>query len=309
MNTIIEQMPGWDRTTTVVIYVMSVFFATLFAKLYDRTKYNKDILSMVYICFSFMSIWGIVAFSTCGADYSSYKRIFESSLEPAYWQTARIERGYIALNALVRLFTKDFVVFRVIWAFMIIFMVYKAILSYEEEIDVSLAVMVFASIYIFQSMNLMRMYFTMAVMIFGFKHFLEGRKFRYLLYIIVCFFLHRSSLILAMPLAFSVVFRTEGRFIVKTLTTALILSLFILLRSVLLSSILFDNAYDLSQNGSMGIANIIYHVPLVVLFFYVFNNEEYNSEIIRRYFIFFLASFLFIEEQLICSVSSIQCFK
>ena len=291
MSSIIEQIPLWD-SRTVCIYVLSVFFSTTFAYIYIRNIDGNRLLGRISICMSFFSIWWVIAFATCGADYSSYERIFKSSLDPTYWNVSRIEKGYIALNAVVRLFTEDFCVFHIIWASIMLFMSYRAILDLKKEIDVPLAVLTLGAIYLFQSMSLMRIYFTMAMLLMGFKHYLDGKKIYYLLYIVVGFFFHRSVSVLILPFLFSIIFKSKRKIWIKILSTVLAFEIFYSLRFYLSSAMLFDNSFAINEYGSFGLANIIYHIPLVLLFHYAYLNQDYDSEKLRQYFIYFLASFL-----------------
>ena len=292
MQNVLDNMLKWD-INTICIYVASVVLSFLFACIYNRRKNAYSRLPIVWMILSAASIWVVLAFSTCGTDYLSYKRIFGDCLKPSYWAVARVEKGYILLNVLVRLFTEDFRVFHAVWATIFIFLVYKAFYDHRNTIHIGLAVLMFASVYCFQSMNLMRMYLSMAIIMAGSKHYLNRNYKKALTYLVIAFFFHRSSICLVLPLLFSYFFPSKKKFWFKIIATFGILMFFIVFRSLIFTNGWFAYNYDLSDSFHFGISNIVYHLPIACILWYAYDNRRFDQENIRLFTILALASFLF----------------
>ena len=225
MQSIIEQMPQWDAAT-VWIYVGSVIAAFIFASIYNQRKFVIGRSKVIWLCFSFLSLWVVLAFSTCGADYASYERIFNSSLDPSYWAIARVENGYILFCAIFKAIGINYKVFHMIWAFVFLLLIYMAFSYYKDSIDVGIAVLAFGGLYCFQSMNLMRLYLAMAFTVVCYKNYMEGKKARYLIDLIIALFIHRSSICLMIPFAFSIIFPSRRSVLVKVISSGLVIGAF-----------------------------------------------------------------------------------
>lgn len=292
MQSIIDQIPQWD-SATVWIYVSSVIAAFIFASVYNRRKFAAGKSKYIWICLSFFALWNVLAFSTCGADYTAYERIYNSSLDPNYWAIARVEKAYILFCAIFKTIGFDYKVFHMIWAFAFLFLVYKTFDHYRDRIDFGIAVLAFGAIYCFQSMNLMRLYLAMAFTVMCYKNYMEEKKSRYLIDLIIALFIHRSSICLMIPFAFSIIFPSKRSIWVKVISSALVLGGFYVFRGYIFSTMsLFDNAYALTETTSFGIANIIYHIPLAIILYYTYKKQNYDSEAFQKYFIMFLCSFI-----------------
>ena len=292
MQRIIEQMPQWDAAT-VWIYVGSVIAAFIFASIYNQRKFVIGRSKEIWLCFSFLSLWVVLAFSTCGADYAAYERIFNSSLDPSYWAVARVEKGYILFCAIFKAIGINYKVFHMIWAFVFLLLIYMAFSYYKDHIDVGIAVLAFGGLYCFQSMNLMRLYLAMAFTVVCYKNYMEDKKARYLIDLIIALFIHRSSICLMIPLAFSIIFPSRRSVLVKVISSGLVIGAFYMFRGYIFSTMsLFDNAYALTESTSFGIANIIYHIPLAIMLVYAYKKQKYESDAFQKYFIMFLCSFI-----------------
>lgn len=292
MQNILDQMPQWD-IETIWIYVGTVIAAYIFAALYNNYKFTKGSLKRIYIAISFISLWSVIAFSACGTDYAAYKRIFDSSTSLSYWKVARVEKGYILINSFFKALGFDYKLFHMIWAFIMILLVYKAILFYKDTIDVGIAVLAFGALYCFQSMNLMRLYIAMAFTIYSYKNYMSGRRTRFLIDIIIAFFIHRSSICLLIPYAFSIIFPSKKSVWIKVAGSAILIGAFYVFRGFLFSSLmLFDNSYSLTENTDFGIANFIYHIPIGILLFYFYKQNIGKKDVFQKYFIMFLCSFI-----------------
>lgn len=292
MQDIIGQMAQWD-SRTVCIYVGAVFAAFLFANIYNRKKNMAGRMKYIAILLSFLSLWSVIAFSTCGADYVSYERIFNSSTSASYWAEARVEKGYILFNAIFKAIGLNYTAFHMIWAFVFLALIYKTIIYFEEDIDVGIAVVTFGAVYCFQSMNLMRLYLAMAFTVMSYKYYLLGEKHKYLISLIIAFFIHRSSVCLFMPFVFSIFFRAKKDVWIKISAAIFVLGTIYTFRELIFSTLsLFDNSYSLVESPSFGIANIIYHIPIAILLCYSYKKKKYNKNIFQKIFVMFLCSFI-----------------
>lgn len=292
MQNIFEQMDSWDKST-VCLYIVSILLSTLFAYIYNQQKTKRSGGHKIWIVLSYFSLWLVLAFSSCGADYITYKKVFEDSLSLQYWTNARIEKGYILLNALVRIFTDDFKVFHALWASAFLYIIYKVILYYKNEIDVALAIFSFSSLYFLQSMNLMRIYFAMALSMVGFKYYLENKYKKCLICITVNFFIHRSSVCLIIPVIMARLFRSRKSIWMKILVTIMIFVGIYMLRFYIFSGTWLSYEYTATTTTIVGAANIVYHIPIFILLVYARKEKKYNQEKVRLFIIYALMSFLF----------------
>ena len=290
MSNVIAQMANWD-TKTISIYVSMIIISTLFAKIYASKSLNPR-HSRIWIALSLLATWIVIGFSTCGADYLSYERIFLNSNNIAYWRTSRIERGYLVLNFVIRLITDKFIVFRVLWALIFLLLIYSTIIYWENNIDVGMAVLSFTSIYCLQSMSLMRMYLAMAITMWGYKYYAEDKRRKYLVTVLVAMTVHLSAICLMLPLVFSSVLRSKRSIWFKVFISIVTLAFIYSFRNVLFSNPLIIQQYSVRSSPSLGLAVLVYHVPIVVLLIYSFMNSV-DQESNRLYLIFMLCSFVF----------------
>ena len=292
MRSILGQLPEWD-VTTIIIYCASIFFAYFFATLYNKVKSSDGHSKVVFLALSFLSVWFVLAFSTCGADYETYKIIYDGSPDPSTWEAARIEKGYIILNLVFKAIGLSFESFHVIWASALLIMVYAAILHYKDEIDVGIAVLAFAGMYCFQSMNLMRIYFAMAFTLLCFKNYLNGKRLRYFFDLIIAFLIHRSVVCLAVPFIFYELFSSEITVWVKALVSVVIVVALYVFRGLLFSIAFFNNMYGLTESAGFGFGVIIYHIPIAILLIFTYRTQLLDTSLFQKYLVMFLSSFVF----------------
>ena len=290
MSNIIEQIPSWD-SKTFRLYVIMIIVSTVAAKLYSLQK-NKP-YRQLWIIISFLMVWIVIGFSTCGADYGAYQNIFENSNSLSYWNITRIEKGYLFLNLIIRFFTSDFRIFHAIWALLFIGLIYLTIIKWEDNIDISLAVLCFTAIYCLQSMSLMRMYLAMAITVWGFRFYYDNRQLKYLICIVVACSIHLSAICLMMPLILCYLMRSQRGVFFKVVVAALSLGAIYVLRNFLFAGSLLSMHYTVRSTPSFGIATIVYHVPIAILLVYCYKSNVDAGDHNRVILIFALCSLVF----------------
>lgn len=135
-----------------------------------------------------------------GYDYSMYYELIGGNIK---WYTAQINRIEFLSRQIILFstfigFTQFFFILS---SFVIIYFYYKTIK--ENSLDKWLSTLIFVCfpIFFFMSLSIVRQFMAVAIIFYSFK-FIKKREFwKYLTAVILCFFLHKSS-ILALPIYF-----------------------------------------------------------------------------------------------------------
>lgn len=263
MEGIIESLYSWDLYS-VAVYLSGVLIPTFFMNLYSRYKKSKPSFSGICLLFSILYLCFLLGFSDCGTDYYSYKKIFENSLNFDYLRTSRIEYGYLLLNIIVRLFTNNFYIFRFICAAIFVLLVFKGILSFNN-INCTLAIFAFTSIYMYQSMSLIRIYISMGIVFSAFIYYYNGNYQKYFLYILVAFLFHRSAIVALVPLLLSLFIPSRLNVWLKLILLCFLLVFIYIFKGTIISFISFNNSYSLVENSKIGVMFIVYHIPILIV--------------------------------------------
>jgi hypothetical protein len=135
-----------------------------------------------------------------GYDYSMYYKLIEGNIKYSTDQINRIE--YLSRQLIFFSSYIDFYQFFFIFtSFIITYFFYKSIKENSKDRWLSTIIFVCFPLFFFMSLSVVRQFMAIAIIFYSFK-FLKQREFwKYLAVIILCFFLHKSS-ILALPIYF-----------------------------------------------------------------------------------------------------------
>lgn len=202
----VEEFSKYD-TGTIILYVCIILCATFFAyRAQTGLRHNKstnDICrrnrkGMFIISFIILAVF--VCFSGVGIDKSNYKYLFEQN-EFNYMYPG-VEVGCWLFICTFKLFSHNELLFLGVIAFLTILFTYKGIWACKNKISVGLAVFVFSSQYYLQSMNLVRMYFAMSILILGANLLFTEKHRRYIWYILLASSIHYSIIFILIAFIF-----------------------------------------------------------------------------------------------------------
>jgi hypothetical protein len=252
---------------TLLFYGLMMAFSTLSCVKYDHDKAKgKD--SYYWIIIGFVFVWFLLGASRVSGDYPNYVNIFKNSLSGDDW----MEKLFMVLNRLVRYFTDSFEVFNFIRAGIFISLVCVFLLLFRKEVFTSIFMLCFTGVYALESQNFMRTYLSASIC-FVALYFLFNRKLiSYCVLITVAFFIHRGTIVMIIPLiyyVFVVIFpeRKNWHYVLVSAVSLLLLFLIVFFRRYIFSRSWFPKTYyGVNEEGKLGIACFVYHLPIVVLF-------------------------------------------
>ncbi|MCI8487695.1 MAG: EpsG family protein [Clostridia bacterium] len=172
-------------------------------KLYRRFNFKSYLISCLGACF-------FSAFTSVGIDRKTYGDMFIGISWGQVlngWQ----EPGFNIFMLIIKCFTNNPAVFLAVFASLTVAMVYIAIWQYRNKLSVGLAVFIYLSQFYFQSFNLMRIYFAMAILLIGSKWLLGAKPIKYLLVLFVAVMIHYSVAIVMIPYGIYMLLRLKRR--------------------------------------------------------------------------------------------------
>lgn len=156
-----------------------------------------------------------------GTDWSSYKELFDT-LELDWTFLLNVysfDLGYVILNAIVKLFTDDYTLFLLVDSFIAVGIVFLFLKKYSPNPNISFFVF-YNAFFVAQFMGSNRRIISLGAALFIF-YFIHERKYkRYVLWQIVAFLFHRTSVMLLFTR-----FIPRKRFTIKEILTILIICL------------------------------------------------------------------------------------
>lgn len=283
-------------SATIFVYFVVICSASIFAALsYRKNNTGNYVWRRIWFILSFITLLLFLGLANCGEDYYSYNRIFDNCFDWGNPHTLRIERGYLLFNMAVKCISSSFKFFHFIWAFVILVLIYSTIAKYKDVIRPGWTILGYTSIFMIQGLDLMRMYFAIAIIFWGIRFVIQDKKIKYLLVVIAAFFVHRSALCVLVPYAMWVMFSRKEKYTLKIILTAMMYGVIYALRNVLFSEMLFGYQYGGSTSGQIGSAQIVYAFPIMLVFLYyrIYKKEYIKDPIVSNLMIFYLSSIVF----------------
>lgn len=277
---------------TLLIYGMTIAISTMFCVKYDYDKAKgKD--NYVWVILGFVVIWFLLGASKVSGDYPGYVEIFETGLAG----NPRIEKLFLLLNRIVRIFTDSFEVFNFIRAGIFIALVCLFLLLFRKEVFTSVFMLCFTGVYALESQNFMRTYLSAAICFIGLYFLFNKKLIPYILLLVVSFFIHRGTIVMIIPLLYYILIvlvpeRKKWHYVLVASVTMAFLCLIIMFRHYIFSRTWFPTTYyGVNEDGKIGIAAFVYHLPILVLFILSFL-EDYVDQKWRDFtFVGMLCSF------------------
>lgn len=194
-----------------IILSLNNIILSFFANKYF--KVNKTICKFALLCLVVTNtfILGLRDFGV-GADTLSYVKdyfFFAASLHNVgdFFYESYYDKGYVFLAWISTLFGNNPQALLVITELFIISILTIGIYRYKRILncDITWFMIFFVLMYQFETINLMRQFCAMSVLIYGFSYYLEKKIFRYALFQILAYFFHSSSIVfIIVPFVFFV---------------------------------------------------------------------------------------------------------
>lgn len=287
------------------MYIYLILIGTILIA--DLTKSKKT---------TYMLFWILVIFTTSisacrymvGTDYRNYLRIFD---EIKYGYSSYVESGYYLLNKIMAgLGGTGVAVISIAAIFTNLAFAHTIVKNESKEFVIySLFIYICSELY-FLSMNVLRQYIAIGILLIGFEHLKRRKYVIYLIYVGIAMLFHTSA-IFALLLALFI-YLNDKKPIIGFLNIALIVSLlfiFVDLRPIvqnLLSNLVAGTRWNNYINGYQDILFyersvvsiyklIIPNVIWFLMYFYVYgkNKSEHTYEYMIGWFFYVFLSNLF----------------
>lgn len=281
-----------EYASTIFLYIGIICVSSLFAKRAYRFDGKGFVENRAFFIISLGILLLFLGFADVGTDYENYRIIFLKSTDISYWASTRIEKGYLFFNLIVRIFTSDFRVFHFVWAFVMLGLVFSTIWKYRFLINPGWAVLSYTTIFMFQSLDLMRMYLAIAVAFWGVRFYIEKKYYWYIGVIFAAFLIHKSALCLIVPYVIWMFTRNKGRYFLKIAITSMLLVGLYFMRSYIFDGNFLGYGYLARATGTLGMIWVIYHMPIAILLVPQLIKRE-KDDLLEMLFVYFCISIIF----------------
>lgn len=281
----LENNKLWDDNT-FILYCSIIFTVTLLAVfsqisksqvlvIADRTFRLKHKINYFFYLLLFLILAFFSAFRNVGTDLYTYREIFALADNSAVYSFGN-EPGFILMNQILRFFSVNENLPIVFFSFLSLYFVYKTLEFFFDDIDISISVFCFVSIFYFQSYSLVRIYLVSYFLCYTIKLLLQGKIWLYVAIVLFCTMFHYSSVLMIFPVIFYWIYKTYRKLFVLSVLCFCIGCLF----SVRYLSYLniferYEGYVTTSVEGGVGMGQFIFHLPL--FFFILYLWKRYTS--------------------------------
>lgn len=234
------------------------------------------------------------ALGTTGRDLrSGYYYNFLSATSWGGFRDQTLEPGYRLLNVLVRNITASYPVFIFVVGCLTLYPVIKLLKKYKDEIDLPAAVLMYVSIFFFNSFSPLRMCLAASFGLFAYDAMLERKVGKALLWIMIASSFHTTALVLFIPY-----FATMARILSRKMIGLSLLVLFLLVYfgrgaiTALLTGSERYYIYNSESNVHIGLEQFVYYLPLFFLY-YLGRKESENKHFGFVAFVYLATAFCF----------------
>ena len=173
------------------IYILLTVFIIIFGNIFEK-KHKKIYAFMVFIIFTLIA--GLRHY-TIGCDTETYINIFNRIAYSGIYYSSWLEPGWVYLNYFVSLISINSTFFLIIIAMVINGGICYFIYKYSDNMCESFLLIIFSRIF-FNEMNIIRQYFSNAIILFGIKYIQDKKFIKYGLCVAIATLIHTSSCIL-----------------------------------------------------------------------------------------------------------------
>ncbi|MCL2697124.1 MAG: EpsG family protein [Oscillospiraceae bacterium] len=269
-----------------ITLLCSAVLPSFFAQINENEKQKKRYLIFV---FTLAALAAALRGISVGADTrqfaGAYVEIGYLSWDRAF--TLRYEPGFIILCKLLNFISSDYQLLFIVTSAFITFSFARFI--YKNSDNIVISTVVFFCMFFAQSMNLMRQYIAVGILLFGLE-FLKRKKYnRFLLFVLLAASFHYSAIVSAVYIILYRLIIKRGAFLALSIVYALI---FINYRQILgfFTSFSLLSQYEGYVGSSFDVQDTetrplkILMIILVLVFIKISGNEENEKENLKPNF-------------------------
>lgn len=209
------------------LYVIITLLSYLFLNLSRKAKTRKQ--KAIFIILSFALVFFVSAFRVnVGTDYKSYEEWFNNITAPTLGYTNFMFNNLIYI---IKLFTNNSQVFFVISSFLILSIVYIAIIKEQKEYDLALFLFIALGFY-FSTFNGVRQWIAVAIFMFAYR-FAINKNFKIYAALVLLASLFHISAILLLPVYFLFNIRISDKIKLIIIAVSLIVFKFLNFESII----------------------------------------------------------------------------
>lgn len=269
----------WDDGT-IYLYLGVFFAVVMLGVLIEKNRLRNGHLPIktksLFVVEAFLLIFILgLRGENVGSDTIQYRFSFEHALERGSFDDETTEPGYQFLLKILRLIvpSADFFVFIV--SFITIYLITSTLWRNRDNINIFAAFSLYIGLFFFQSMNLMRIYLAVAILLFNFHFLIERRYKKYLIIALLTSLIHFSALFMVIMIFFLKVYQYSSK--------VAVMSFLALLAAAVPFSLVFGDYLTIARYasyaesnesaGGVGLMFIIDYLPCLLLIYYVYKNK------------------------------------
>ena len=266
----------------ITMLIVSIFFCFL------STLFKNNALKKLFAFLSFLPIFIISSIRyDVGTDYLyRYASSFEYIKNG--FKILNLEPGYVMLNKLILLFTNNYIWVFIITSFIIISLIFRIIYK-KSPMPVLSILLFFLGGYFFQSLNMVRQYISIAIVMNAYPYLLKKQYFKYILSVAIASMFHGSAWFYLILLFWNKFYLFKPKYVLAISTVIIFLKSFLLVFiTTLLSStkfsVYFSTDFNISQ---LRITLLLSNIVIYFIMYYLFLKRK-EKEILTDEHILFL---------------------
>ena len=195
-----------EHIWTALFYSGVILGAVLFAALAENAKTSFSF--NIFYSISFLILFFILGFRNfSGIDDASYTKIFNDVSQHGWiaeFKATTMESGYLLLNAIVSLFTKNYLYMQLLTSFIPLILFYHAFKKYRSMISLPMAVFLLCTMLYFQmlSVSLVRIFIAISIVVIAYYYIPKKNVKKYISLIVIASMFHYSALFMLVLLYF-----------------------------------------------------------------------------------------------------------
>ena len=215
----------------------------------------------------------VKCFSNTGIDVQGgYQIQFFSSNALSGTNDDTVEIGFRLLNFLVYHLGKNYNLLLFICGLLTLVPVIYYIRKYSNQLDVSLTIFLYSTMFFFQGFSLLRLYLASSIALLSIDNLIHNKYYKSILWLLIAVFFHRSTIILLIVIILYGLKRLK--IWESTFLSLILLFVSISLRSTIING--FSGRYEIYKSQTMselGFALFFKYIPLFLLLWYARKNR------------------------------------
>lgn len=266
----------------MVVYLIMLSLSLIFTAIGTKIK-NRNLSIVMYVLASLPFFIVSAIRYDVGTDYN-YRYVGDFNKIANGLTVDNLEIGFVILIKFCLLFTTNSQWLFVITSALITFFIMFTIFKYSKIPIVSIAIFFFGGFF-FQSLNMIRQFLAMSIILFGYKYLLERKKVPlFLLSLVIAFFIHSSSIVMI------VILLLKNRYIMKPFVILPIIAVIFLFKDdiIRLISIVVENTrfnvylVGLYAKGEISYFNIITNLAIYFYMNLCYKIKKKNGQIVME---------------------------